>query len=604
MSRPAVESTLFRARRRLTEEYDDIVSGARCLRIQGIIVDRRRRRGWARATRAGSPATSRTASRAGARRSPPGWTASLFARPTVRERVATKVAGVLPFPVFCKLPPRRRRGGAAAERPRRRAGARTCRCSPTSSPERLGQGRRGRRACSSPASAPASACTSVSAPRRRPVARDPRASRPSAVRRRDARRRRRRRRPRLTRAARTRDAGTDGRGRASRARSASRRQAARRGSVGGRAHRPPPTGATSAGGGRCRRPPVRTRQSAPAPRRSERGVGSQRRRAKADERKVRAPPVGHADDRRRDRSRPRPSRRGQRDRRTRPPTTAAARPRGPSRARRRHRPERHRRRPGRATPSTTSPTPWTTPSDGHRRGRRQDDRPEASPAALRRITGGEAARLLAAFGAWRSLVARTVRVGEVPGSNPGAPMIATPSDLWNGGHCLTKAPLRIRAFEFSGPRIAQPRGTPIASGAAPHEPIGGRRSADRARPAGRRGGRRASRSRRRAAARGSRPTSRDHPRRSDRRPRRDPPLSPRRATPACARAIAGSSNTTARRPVSAVLGLAAMWVSSLRQATVRKSASSSRPSVRPAKSVGEALPVRHRRATIRRLPAK
>ena len=38
MSRPAVESTLFRARRRLTEEFDDIVSGARCLRIQGIIV--------------------------------------------------------------------------------------------------------------------------------------------------------------------------------------------------------------------------------------------------------------------------------------------------------------------------------------------------------------------------------------------------------------------------------------------------------------------------------------------------------------------------------------------------------------------------------------
>ena len=38
MSRPAVESTLFRARRRLTEEFDDIVSGARCLRIQGIIM--------------------------------------------------------------------------------------------------------------------------------------------------------------------------------------------------------------------------------------------------------------------------------------------------------------------------------------------------------------------------------------------------------------------------------------------------------------------------------------------------------------------------------------------------------------------------------------
>ena len=37
LSRPAVESTLFRARKRLTEEYDELVSGARCLRIQSII---------------------------------------------------------------------------------------------------------------------------------------------------------------------------------------------------------------------------------------------------------------------------------------------------------------------------------------------------------------------------------------------------------------------------------------------------------------------------------------------------------------------------------------------------------------------------------------
>jgi hypothetical protein len=29
---------------------------------------------------------------------------------------------------------------------------------------------------------------------------------------------------------------------------------------------------------------------------------------------------------------------------------------------------------------------------------------------------------MGALGAWRSLVARTVRVGEVPGSNPGAPI--------------------------------------------------------------------------------------------------------------------------------------------------------------------------------------
>jgi len=39
MSRPAVESTLFRARKRLGEEYDELASGARCLRIQSIIVE-------------------------------------------------------------------------------------------------------------------------------------------------------------------------------------------------------------------------------------------------------------------------------------------------------------------------------------------------------------------------------------------------------------------------------------------------------------------------------------------------------------------------------------------------------------------------------------
>ncbi len=39
MSRPSVESTLFRARRRLTEEYDELVSGERCRRVQDIIAD-------------------------------------------------------------------------------------------------------------------------------------------------------------------------------------------------------------------------------------------------------------------------------------------------------------------------------------------------------------------------------------------------------------------------------------------------------------------------------------------------------------------------------------------------------------------------------------
>ena len=39
LSRPSVESTLFRARRRLTEEYDDLASGRRCQRIQAMIDD-------------------------------------------------------------------------------------------------------------------------------------------------------------------------------------------------------------------------------------------------------------------------------------------------------------------------------------------------------------------------------------------------------------------------------------------------------------------------------------------------------------------------------------------------------------------------------------
>ncbi len=37
MSRPSVESTLFRARRRLTDEYEELISGARCQRVQTLI---------------------------------------------------------------------------------------------------------------------------------------------------------------------------------------------------------------------------------------------------------------------------------------------------------------------------------------------------------------------------------------------------------------------------------------------------------------------------------------------------------------------------------------------------------------------------------------
>src|SRR5262245_29845827 len=104
LSRPAVESTLFRARRRLTEEYDELVSGARCLRIQGIIAN------------AGAGAVGVRDSRRLARHvahcqpcrrlaAGAGLDIAALAPPTRRARIAAKVAGWLPFPIpFMRRP--------------------------------------------------------------------------------------------------------------------------------------------------------------------------------------------------------------------------------------------------------------------------------------------------------------------------------------------------------------------------------------------------------------------------------------------------------------------------------------------------------------------
>ena len=50
-------------------------------------------------------------------------------------------------------------------------------------------------------------------------------------------------------------------------------------------------------------------------------------------------------------------------------------------------------------------------------------RGQSSGPSGRRTRFEPRSEIIAALGAWRSLVARTVRVGEVPGSNPGAPII-------------------------------------------------------------------------------------------------------------------------------------------------------------------------------------
>jgi RNA polymerase sigma factor (sigma-70 family) len=104
MSRPAVESTLFRARKRLGEEYDELASGTRCLRVQGIIargghVGRRDGQKLARHLSHCQPCR-RLAADAGVK-------VPVHAR---RRRIAEKVAGLLPLPVFLRV----RRGGDEA----------------------------------------------------------------------------------------------------------------------------------------------------------------------------------------------------------------------------------------------------------------------------------------------------------------------------------------------------------------------------------------------------------------------------------------------------------------------------------------------------------
>ena len=106
MSRPAVESTLFRARKRLGEEYDELASGARCLRIQAIIaasdarLGLRDQRKLARHISHCQPCRQ-LAARAGLEVAVP-----------VRRGIAGKIAGLLPLPAF--LRPRRGGGDEAS----------------------------------------------------------------------------------------------------------------------------------------------------------------------------------------------------------------------------------------------------------------------------------------------------------------------------------------------------------------------------------------------------------------------------------------------------------------------------------------------------------
>src|SRR3954451_4262727 len=98
MSRPSVESTLFRARRRLTEEYEELTSGERCQRVQGLIAESGGRRMGVRDERKLARHVSYCQPCRRAAYSAGFDVAALAAQKSLRE----KVAALLPIPAFFK----------------------------------------------------------------------------------------------------------------------------------------------------------------------------------------------------------------------------------------------------------------------------------------------------------------------------------------------------------------------------------------------------------------------------------------------------------------------------------------------------------------------
>ena len=97
MTRPAVESTLFRARRRLTEEYDQLVTGERCVRVQQIIAQAdgsalgtRDKRRVARHVSYCQPCLRQAR------------VSGIDPRDLVHTNLRQKIAGLLPLPAFLK----------------------------------------------------------------------------------------------------------------------------------------------------------------------------------------------------------------------------------------------------------------------------------------------------------------------------------------------------------------------------------------------------------------------------------------------------------------------------------------------------------------------
>jgi RNA polymerase sigma factor (sigma-70 family) len=106
MTRPVVESTLFRARRRLGQEYEEIASGQRCAQVHAVVDA-----GGLKAVRALGVREHRRLARHVAHCQPCrryAWAAGVDESVLKPRSVAQKIAALLPIPAFLRW---RRHGG-------------------------------------------------------------------------------------------------------------------------------------------------------------------------------------------------------------------------------------------------------------------------------------------------------------------------------------------------------------------------------------------------------------------------------------------------------------------------------------------------------------
>jgi RNA polymerase sigma factor (sigma-70 family) len=102
LSRPAVESTLFRARRRLTEEYEELVSGQRCHRVQAIIAGAGAGAGAGQVGVRDRRAMARHVSHCQSCRHQAALAGFDLAALAAGKALRAKIAALLPLPAFLK----------------------------------------------------------------------------------------------------------------------------------------------------------------------------------------------------------------------------------------------------------------------------------------------------------------------------------------------------------------------------------------------------------------------------------------------------------------------------------------------------------------------